>query len=430
MIGDKAFTNDTNNESALFSWFFLVLNLASAFLISKIDGYSFWFLALLLVNMLLSIVFARKINKAVLNISRLLLGLLFIYSGFVKGVDPLGTQFKIEDYFFAYGMAWAAPIALVLSVLMNALEFSMGALFFLKVKTKWVSLISIFVMLFFTLTTLYDALYSPVPDCGCFGDALIITNWQTFYKNLVINSFVLIVFLRRFDFKEYSSKFLEYVTLAVVVFGFIIFENYNINNLPVVDFRPWKVGNYLIPKNPKPVKYFLTYKNDKTGEEKEYLSKELPWQDSTFMADWKWLSSREEDPNVDDMNVFPMIDNEGVDVSKELVSDSNYVFIFSIYHIGDVPKDIVGYMNQFFNDANSQGFNTVVLNSDLPEDFSAFKNETSLADFPVFNSDDTALKAAVRSNPGLIVVRKGRVIAKYHYRNFTSLKEILSTLDD
>ncbi len=430
MIRDNAFTNDAKNESKLISWFLLLLNLISAFLISKIDDYSFWFLSLLLVNMVLSIVFARKINKAVLNISRLLLGLLFIYSGFVKGVDPLGTQFKIEDYFFAYGMAWAAPLALILSVLMNALEFSMGALFFLKVKTKWVSLISLFVMLFFTLTTLYDALYSPVPDCGCFGDALIITNWQTFYKNLVINSFVLIVFIRRFDFKEYSSKVIEYATLAIVVFGFIFFETYNINNLPVIDFRPWKVGNYLIPKNPKPVKYFLTYKNKETGEEREYLSKELPWQDSTFMADWEWLSSREEDPNAGEMNVFPMVDNEGVDVSKELVSDSNYVFIFSIYNIDDVPRDIVGFMNQFYNDANTQGCVTVVLNSDLPEDFQAFKRETSLADFPIYNSDDTALKAAVRSNPGLIVIRKGKVLAKYHYHNFISLKEILSQLND
>lgn len=430
MAVNKNFTNDKSNESALFSWIFLVLNLATAFFISKIDDYSFWFLGLLIVNIVLSIVFARKINKLVLNISRILLGALFVYSGFVKGVDPLGTQFKIADYFYAYGIAWAVPIALVLSVLMNAMEFSMGALFLLRVKTKWVSLLSLFVMLFFTLTTLYDALYSPVPDCGCFGDALIITNWQTFYKNLVINSFVLIVFFRRFDFKEYSSKVLEYSTLLIVVLGFIVFENYNINNLPMVDFRPWKVGNNLIPENPQPVKYFLTYKNTKTGEEKEYLSKELPWQDSTFTADWKWLSSREEDPNVGEMNVFPMLDKEGNDISKELVGDTNYVFIFSVYDINAVPSELVTFLNQFYSDAIKYDLSVVIINSDLPEDFTAFKNKYSLADYPVFNSDDTALKAAVRSNPGLVVVRKGKVIAKYHYHNFLSLKDLLTELND
>lgn len=429
MTKENTFTNDASNESALFSWFFLILNLTTAFMISKIEDYSFWFLGLLIVNMILSVVFARKINKAVLNISRLLLGSLFIYSGFVKGVDPMGTQYKMEDYFYAYNMAWAAPVALLLSVIMNAMEFSMGALFFLKVKTRWVSLLSLFVMLFFTLTTLYDALYSPVPDCGCFGDALIITNWQTFYKNLVINSFILIVFLRRFDFKEYSSKVLEYSTLAIVVFGFIFFENYNINNLPMVDFRSWKVGNNLIPINPKPVKYFLTYKNTKTGEEKEYLSKELPWQDSTFTADWEWLTSREEDPNLGDINIFPMTDKHGMDFSKEIVSDTNYVFIFSIYNIDKVPADLVPYMNKFYQDANIGGYNSIILNSNLPEDFNAFKNKYSLQDFPIFNSDDTALKAAVRSNPGLIVVKNSKVIAKYHYRNFVSLKDILSNLD-
>lgn len=430
MKKDKAYTNDASNESSLFSWFILIINLASAFLISKIDDYNFWFLGLLIINVLISVVFARKINKAVLNISRILLGLLFIYSGFVKGVDPLGTQFKIVDYFYAYNMAWAAPFALVMSVLMNAMEFSMGALFFLKVKTRWVSLLSLFVMLFFTLTTLYDALYSPVPDCGCFGDALVITNWQTFYKNLVINSFILIVFIRRFDFKAYSSKVLEYSTLAIVVFGFVFFENYNINNLPIVDFRTWKVGNHLVPENPQDVKYFLTYKNTKTGEEKEYISKELPWQDSTFIADWRWLSSREEDPNIAQINVFPMIDNDGIDVSKELVSDTNYVFIFSIYHINDMPEKLVSFMNQFFTDANEAGYNSVILNSDLPEVYNAYKNKYSLQEFPVFNSDDTALKAAVRSNPGLIVVKKGKVIAKYHYRNFLPLKRIINNLDD
>ncbi len=426
----KSYTNHPDNESALFSWFFLALNLSSAFLISKVDSYSFWFLGLLLVNIILAIVFARKINRLVLNISRILIGALFIYSGFVKGVDPLGTQFKIEDYFFAYGMAWAAPMALVLSVLMNALEFSMGALFFLRIKTRWVSIVSLFVMLFFTLTTLYDALYSPVPDCGCFGDALIITNWQTFYKNLVINAFVLLVFLRRFDFKEYSSKIFEYSSLLIVVGGFIFFENYNINNLPVVDFRPWKVGNYLLPQNPLPVKYYLTYKNTKTGEEKEYLSKELPWQDSTFLADWKWLSSREVDPNIDSRNVFPMTDASGNDISKELVSDTNYVFIFSIYDINKVPHNLIGFMNHFYYDATTNGFHTVILNSNLPEVFEAFKKEYSLVDFPVYNSDDTALKAAIRSNPGLIVVKNAKVIAKYHYNNWESLKELLSELND
>ncbi len=430
MENSNGFVNHKNNESVWISWFFLGLNLGAAFLISKVESYSLWFLIWLLIDMVLAIVWARKINGTVLTISRLLLGLLFIYSGFVKGVDPLGTQFKIEDYFYAYGIAWAAPSALLLSVLLNATEFSIGALLFFRIKTKWVSWLAILMMLLFTITTLYDALYSPVPDCGCFGDALIISNWQTFYKNLVIDSFVLLILLRRFDFREYSSKILEWSSLAVIVIGFILFENYNINNLPIVDFRSWKVGNRLIPEHPLPVRYFLTYKNKKTGEEKEYLSKELPWQDSTFIADWKWLSSREEDPNVGEMNIFPMLDKQGNDVSKEIAKDTNFVFIFSIYDIDKVPPKIVPVLNQFYHDAVSKGYEVVVLNSNLPEDYQRFKKTYSLADFPVLNSDDTALKAAVRSNPGLIVIKSGKVIAKYHYTNFPSLNALIKKFDD
>ena len=418
---------NSKGESALLSWFLLLLNLGSAYFISRIEDYSFWFLALLIVNMGLSLVFAKKIDKTVLSISRILLGILFIYSGFVKGVDPLGTQFKIEDYFYAYHMEWAVPLALVLSVILNALEFSIGALLILRIKTKWVVIVAFLTMIAFTITTLFDALYSPVPDCGCFGDALIITNWQTFYKNLVINAFILIVIIRRSDFKEYTSKFVEYSGLAAVLLGFGMFEVYNINNLPVVDFRPWKLNNRLVPEHPKPVKYYLTYKNTKTGEEREYLSKELPWQDSLFMAEWKWASSREIDPNIAEMNTFPMLDNEGNDVSKALVSDTNYTFLFVIYNIDKVPLNTIKIINKFYVDATSKAYNTVLLNSDLPTEFKEFQEKNNLVDIPVFNSDDTALKAAVRSNPGLIVVRSGRVIAKYHHSDFPTFDEFIKS---
>ena len=418
---------NSKGESALLSWFLLLLNLGSAYFISLIEDYSFWLLALLIVNMGLSLVFAKKIDKTVLSISRILLGMLFIYSGFVKGVDPLGTQFKIEDYFYAYHMEWAVPMALILSVILNAFEFSIGALLVLRIKTKWVSIIALLMMIAFTITTLFDALYSPVPDCGCFGDALIITNWQTFYKNLVINAFILIVLIRRADFKEYSSKVVEYSGLLAVILGFGIFEVYNINNLPVVDFRPWKLNNRLVPEKPKPVKYYLTYKNTKTGEEREYLSKELPWQDSLFMAEWKWASSREVDPNIAEMNTFPMIDNEGNDVSKALVSDTNYTFLFVIYNIDKVPLNTIKIINKFYADATSKSYNTVLLNSDLPSELKEFQEKNNLVDIPVFNSDDTALKAAVRSNPGLIVVRSGRVIAKYHHSDFPSFDEFIKS---
>ncbi|MCK5845896.1 MAG: DoxX family protein [Bacteroidales bacterium] len=406
------------------SWIFLIITLISAYVISIIDSYNLMFLLLLISNIGFAILYSKSIDKVVLNIGRVLIGILFIYSGIVKGVDPLGTQFKIEDYFFAYGMDWAAPYALLLSVLLNAVEFSMGALLLFRVKIKYISTLSLFMMVMFTITTLYDALYSPVPDCGCFGDALVITNWQTFYKNLVINALVVIVFMRRTDFAKYKSKVLEYYILIGVVMGFTVFEVYNINNLPLIDFRSWKVENRLLPENPQPVKYYLTYENKLTGETKEYLSKELPWQDSIFMADWKWLSSREIDPNISDMNTFPMIDVNGNDQSKEIVSYDGNTYIFIVYKVDKVGEDAAKYIKDFVDIAAKNGLRVVVLNSDLPKDFNEFVEINNIGELKVFNSDDTALKAAIRSNPGLIIVNSGKVVSKYHHNNFPDFDKL------
>ena len=412
-------------KSKLISWVFLLLTIVSAYLISTIEAYNVYFLSFLILNMGFAFYYAKKIDNTVLNIARILIGVLFIYSGIVKGVDPLGTQFKIEDYFFAYGIGWAAPAALLLSVILNAIEFSMGALLLLRIKMKYVASLSFFMMIMFTITTLYDALYSPVPDCGCFGDALIITNWQTFYKNLVINAFVIAVFLRRNSFKEYTSKVIEYSGLIGVVVSFIIFESYNINNLPLMDFRSWKVDYRLLPENPEPVKYYLTYKNKQTGEEKEYLSKELPWQDSVFMADWAWASSREVDPNIADMNTFPMLSPDGADMSKDIVGYEGYTFIFVIYNVDKVKPKAAEYIRGFVDLSLKNGLRTVILSSDLPTEYRRFVEKYRIGETKVYNSDDTALKAAIRSNPGLIIVQNGKVVEKYHYSKFPEFDKII-----
>jgi uncharacterized membrane protein YphA (DoxX/SURF4 family) len=418
----------TKNYVNWLSWLFLGLNLLSAFLISKVDDYQLWFVLLLSFNILLGIGFAKRINTIVLHISRVLVGLLFIYSGFVKGVDPLGTQFRIEDYFYAYGTIWAIPFALGLSIFLNAFEFSMGALIISKIKAKWVTILTFLMMVFFTVTTLNDALNNPVPDCGCFGDALIITNWQTLYKNLVIDAFVILLLLRRVDIKLKWPSAVQFATFAIIVFGFTGFEIYNIKNLPVIDFRPWKLGNRLLPENPQPVKYYLTYQNTKSGETREYLSSELPWQDSVFMADWKWLSSREEDPNANENRTFPMVDAEGNDWSSDIVENEDGVLIISIYDVSKMTMDDSEKLNRLYAQANKANIEIVLLNSNSTEVYNKYKEELLLPAMNMYSSDDTALKAAVRSNPGLIIVKNAKVLAKYHICNFPSIEEIKKVL--
>ena len=126
-------------------------------------------------------------------ISRVVVGVTFVFSGFVKGVDPMGTMYKIQDYFIAYNMDWALPTAIFFSFLLVTLEFALGIYLLLNLRIKLASRILLVMMSFFTVVTLFDALYNPVADCGCFGEAIKLTNWETFYKNLVLMVFTLIV---------------------------------------------------------------------------------------------------------------------------------------------------------------------------------------------------------------------------------------------
>ncbi len=417
------------NKGVIFnalSYIYILLILILAYLIATFKDYNPAFLISLIVMMAIGAFLSKKMPKGALLISRLLIGLLFIYSGFVKGVDPLGTQFRIEDYFYAFGTLWALPFALTLSVLLNAFEFSMGLFLLFNLRTKLVSWLVFLMMIFFTITTLNDALYSPVPDCGCFGDALIISNWQTFYKNLVIFALVLILFLRKNSFKselKLSTQFLMMIGLFLL---FTAFEIYTIRHLPILDFRPWKVGTRLLPENPQPAKFYFVYKNEQTGEQKEFLSSELPWQDTVFMSQWSYESSREVNPDADLYKTFPMLDLDGNDLSVELAKSEQPVFLMVVYDIMDADADALKKFLPIYNLCQQNGWTFYMLNSDTPDDLRKRVEENGLNDFPVLNSDDTSLKAAIRANPGLIIIRDGIVLSKFNHRDIPVIEELNS----
>ena len=227
--------------------------------------------------------------------SRIFLGLVFIFSGFVKGIDPLGTTYRIEDYFIAYGTEWALPFVLFLSIFLCTLEFVLGVTLVFNIKLKQISWILFLMMAFFTILTLYDAIYNPVPDCGCFGDAIKLSNWATFYKNVFLMVFVLIVFINRKKIKSPLSGFYGYSIILIATILFSWFSVYSYNHLPSIDFRGWKVGKDMEPENNAVEKVYLTYKNKKTDEVKEYLSPDYPWNDSVWMSEWEFVDQRIDD---------------------------------------------------------------------------------------------------------------------------------------
>jgi uncharacterized membrane protein YphA (DoxX/SURF4 family) len=413
---------------SVLSWFPVIITFILAFFISKNENYNLAFLIILILNLIGAMGISKFSNKSVLMVVRIAVGMLFIYSGFVKGVDPLGTQYRIEDYFYAFNLTWAVPIALPLSVLLNAFEFSLGIFLVFNLRMQLVSWLAFLLMLFFTITTLNDALFSPVPDCGCFGDALIISNWQTFYKNIVIFAFVMILFLRRKSLKNKHSVGFQFSFMLISFLIFAIFEIYTIRHQPIIDFRPWKVGNRLIPENPKPAVYYLKYKNSKLNEEKEYLSSELPWQDSIFKADWVFVSTREVNPDAGLYRTFPMMDTIGNDLSNTLASSERPVFLMVVYDITIANKASLDLFAPIFELCKKNGWEFYMLNSNLPEDLSKVVSQNKLPDYPVLNSDDTALKAAIRANPGLIIIQNGIVKHKFNYRDIPEVDELVKII--
>jgi len=363
--------------------------------------------------------------KTLRIISRILVGLVFIFSGFVKGVDPLGTAYRITDYFQVYHMDWAIPLSLTLSVILCSFEFVLGVLLVLNVKMKQTAWLVLLMMSFFTVVTFVDALHNLVPDCGCFGDAVKLTNWETFYKNIVLMVFTLLVFTGRNKAKQSFTIAREWGIIAVVSFVFVCFSIYNYRNLPIINFRPWKVGNKMLSDNPQPIKNYLIYKNKQTGETKEYLSNELPWQDTVFMANWEYDTLRVDNPNKSSLGAFSISDTMGADFTEHFVRNPEFQFFVAAYDLKTANKEVFQKINAFNEKAKARGISVIVLTGSLPADIEKFKKEVNTKDLEFYNSDDISLKAMIRSNPGLVLLKKAVVLGQWHYRNFPEFDENL-----
>lgn len=404
------------------TWVLLIGILISGFLIAQYETYNSFFISILTLELILVIYLNKRFTNTQITISRVLLGLLFIYSGFVKGVDPVGTEYRIVDYFIAFGTEWANPLALPLSVLMNSVEFVLGILLLLNVSMQITSWLVILMMAFFTVVTFNDALYSPVPDCGCFGDALVISNWQTFYKNLIIDALLLIVFFSRRRVGKWFPLKIEWSILVVSVLVFIMFEIYNIRHLPLIDFRDWKVGSKMVNDNPMPMKYYLTYKNSNTGEEKEYLSPDYPYNDSVWTSQWAFVSQRIVDPNpaLHDLRIE---DEDGNDYTDQIIANPAYQFVLVAYDLSKSSLKITDKIQEYIMASNESGFSFDVITSSLPEEVQKFKTDNQIdADF--YFADDITMMSMIRSNPGLILLRNGIILNKWHYNDFPALQEI------
>lgn len=402
-------------------WISILVALASAVGIYFLPDYHWWFLAILLLNLLFSLVFSKRYSPGALTICRLLVGALFIFSSFTKGVDPLGTKYKILDYLAAYNMTWLNNLAMVLAVLMILAEFIVGFCLITKILPRLAVLGATLLMLFFTFTTLFDALYNKVPDCGCFGTAIKMSNWQTFYKNLVIDTLLIPLIMNNKQLENKLGKGVQWLIAILFALAFLGFELYNYRHLPVVDFMDWKVGKQMSASSNEGTKIYLTYKNKATGEKQEFLSPNYPWNDSVWMSEWEFVQQRVEGGT--EFLGFSALDEDDNDVT-DLILDTENLLMFTSHDLAKVTEKEWAKVKEITEEAGRRGYYVVWVVANEPEYVEQLREKYDFL-YEVYYADGLEIKPIVRSNPGLIWLDNGLVKDKWSSTDFKKVLKVL-----
>jgi hypothetical protein len=374
-----------------------------------------------------------KQNKFVIvmkHVARMLIGITFVFSGFVKGIDPWGTSYKFTDYFHAMGLDWLVPLAFTFGILLALSEYIIGVTHLFAVKLKIFSWGSLLYMLFFTPVTMWIALKNPVTDCGCFGDALVLSNWATFYKNIVLLAMAIIVVVYRKNLICFAGVKTGNILAGTAVVIYVISVGYSGLHEPIFDFRPFKTGvnikqGMTIPADAPRDVYENTfyYKNKKTGEIKKFSEKNYPWQDT---LNWEFskmdaavLVSKGYTPPI---HGFSIETRDGENIYDFFLNDENYVFMLIASNLDKSSVKNQGEINTLAKWAKDNNYPFICLTSSVFDKSDKFgiDHETP---YEFFNCDETTLKTIIRSNPGLIVLKKGTIVAKYHNNDIPSPDE-------
>jgi len=396
------------------SWVSIVGALVCACAIPFIPTLKPLFLVLLLINLVLPFIVRKGYGKPALIVCRLLVGGLFVFSSFTKGVDPLGTKYKMLDYLSVYGMSWLNEMAMVLAVLMILAEFIVGICLITNIFPRLAVLGATLLMLFFTTTTLFDALYNLVPDCGCFGSAIKMSNWQTFYKNLVIDAVLIPLILNNKQLSNRLSWKLQFVIGCLYAAAFLAFEIFNYRHLPVVDFMNWKVGRQMNAQPVDETRIYLTYRNKATGETQEFLSPDYPWNDSVWMSQWEFVEQRTEGGN--NFLGFSALDEDGNDVTDMILNTEN-LLMFTSHDLTKVTEEEWLKIEQITRTAEAHEFTVVWSVANEPEYVEQLREKYDFL-YEVYYGDELEIKTIVRFNPGLIWLDNGLVVDKWSAIDF------------
>ena len=358
------------------------------------------------------------------SIARTLLALTFLFSGFVKAVGPLGTVYKIQDYLhegFGGIFQWAIPAAGVAAVCLIALEWLLGIAMLLNVRTQWTSWITLLFYCIMTPLTLYIAIANPVSDCGCFGDALVITNWQTFWKNIILLLLSICLVICRKAIPELFSWWME-IIIALAALGSVAgIMGYSYTHLPQIDFRPYKVGNHIptlmeIPDDAEVDQYEITLIYAKDGKEQTFTLENYPKGDPewTFVDQKSVLIKKGYVPPIHDFEIETL---EGDYITQDILESEEPIALVVMYDLTKTDTTQLEKLMHMIHEYPRVYF----LTASGEEEIFAFAEELGWDEETTYSTfcftDPITLKTIVRANPGVIVVQNGTIIDKYNLRN-------------
>jgi len=374
--------------------------------------------------------------KALVWFCRIAVGLLFIFSGLIKANDPLGFSYKLQEYFEVFHMMFLNPLALTAAITLCALEMLLGFALLIGIRANAVAWGLLLLIIFFGFLTFYSAFFKVVQTCGCFGDAIPLTPWQSFSKDMVLLALVAVIFVKRRTiqplFNPSASNSL-FVGAVVFSFGFGLFTY---NFLPVMDFLPYKVGANLLdemktPPGAKPDEYEITYqlKNKLTGAtrtmtDKEYMKTGI-WKD----ANWAVVGTPESklvkkgfEPKIRDLAIQ---DAQGTNYTQELLGNPFYNLVIVAYELDHTDEQALARINALaVNLTDNYNIRTILLTSNSAPDATAFAKKHHLVS-EIYYADGVPLKTIVRSNPGVLLMKGGTVIAKWHYHSLPKYDDIV-----
>jgi uncharacterized membrane protein YphA (DoxX/SURF4 family) len=360
------------------------------------------------------------IKDGFLWVIRLLVGGLFIFSGLIKVNDPVGTSIKLEEYFdvFSNDIAgffyYLKPFALEFAVILVVIEVVLGVMLILGVKSRFTVWALALMILFFTFLTFFSAYFNKVTDCGCFGDAIKLTPWQSFYKDLILLVLIAILFLFQLDLPKKSALWAKVLTAVCCVLALVL-SVLAIRNLPFIDFRAYKVG-VNIPQNmlpSSPLQYSYVMKKDG-----ELLTFDQYPSDETLEFVEMNLKNPEALPKISDFAVW---NDEGDFSSEVFTGDKVLILVSSMLKVSDSNLEVI---DQLIRDLKDSPIQPVFVAAASQEEMSSFMSERGW-DILGLQADATVVKTMIRSNPGIMLLKDGQVLAKYHHNNTPTSSDVL-----